>query len=66
MSPSITPYLAGSPSLSPWGLEYQPVDYFKVRFGPFSPRVTIVSDDDVAINGERDGEPARYGVIDGD
>jgi len=51
---------------SSWGLEYHPVDYFKVRFGPFSPRVTIVSDDDVAINGERDGEQARYGVIDGD
>lgn len=51
---------------SSWGLEYNPVDYFKLRFGPFSPRVTIVSDDDVAINGEIDGQPARFGVVDGD
>ncbi len=51
---------------SSWGFEYHPVDYFKLRLGPFSPRVTVVSDDDVAINGEIDGEPARYGVADGD
>lgn len=29
---------------SSWGLEYHPVDYFKVRISPFSPRVTIVRD----------------------
>ncbi|ELR70438.1 hypothetical protein C900_03792 [Fulvivirga imtechensis AK7] len=51
---------------SSWGLEYKPVDYFKVRLGPFSPRATIVTDEDVAINGEIDGEPARYGVKVGD
>jgi hypothetical protein len=27
---------------SAWGLEYHPVDYFKVRISPFAPRVTIV------------------------
>jgi hypothetical protein len=27
-----------------WGLEYHPVDYFKVRIAPFAPRVTIVND----------------------
>jgi hypothetical protein len=27
---------------SAWGFEYHPVDYFKVRFSPFAPRVTIV------------------------
>lgn len=47
---------------SSWGVEYVPVDYFKVRFGPFSPRVTIVTDEKVAVNGELDGVPARYGV----
>lgn len=29
---------------SAWGLEYHPVDYFKLRLSPFAPRVTIVSD----------------------
>ena len=29
---------------SAWGLEYHPVEYFKVRLSPFSPRVTIVQD----------------------
>ena len=27
---------------SAWGLEYHPVEYFKVRLSPFSPRATIV------------------------
>lgn len=27
---------------SAWGLEYHPVEYFKIRFSPFAPRVTIV------------------------
>jgi hypothetical protein len=27
---------------SAWGLEYHPVDYFKVRISPIAPRVTIV------------------------
>ncbi len=29
---------------SAWGFEYHPVDYFKLTLSPFSPRVTIVSD----------------------
>jgi hypothetical protein len=29
---------------SAWGVEYHPVDYFKLRLAPFSPRLTIVSD----------------------
>jgi len=29
---------------SAWGMEYHPVDYFKVRIAPFAPRVTILSD----------------------
>ena len=53
---------------SSWGLEYHPVDYFKVRFSPFSPRVTIVSDnngrfdavDPIQPYGVLLGESARY------
>lgn len=51
---------------SSWGFEYHPVDYFKLRLGPFSPRITVVSDDDVAPTGEEDGVLTRYGVEDGD
>jgi hypothetical protein len=29
---------------SAWGVEYHPVDYFKVRISPFAPRITIVQD----------------------
>jgi hypothetical protein len=29
---------------SAWGLEYHPVEYFKVRISPFAPRITIVRD----------------------
>jgi len=31
---------------SSWGLEYHPVDYFKIRFAPFAPRLTIVQNND--------------------
>jgi hypothetical protein len=31
---------------SSWGLEYHPVDYFKVRFAPFAPRMTVVQNND--------------------
>ena len=51
---------------SSWGFEYHPTDFFKLRLGPFSPRITVVSDDDVAINGTVDGVPARFGVEDGE
>lgn len=44
---------------SSWGFEYHPVDYFKVRLSPFSPRITIVRDAErfVATVGEN-----PYGV----
>lgn len=46
------------------GLEYHPVDYFKVRISPFAPRVTIVNDN----NGRFDAvDPAKpYGVLVGE
>ena len=46
-----------------WGLEYHPVDYFKVRFAPFAPRVTIVNDVDRFVTAE---DPTPYGVKPGE
>ena len=50
-----------------WGMEYHPVDYFKIRFAPFAPRVTIVKDVDRFVTvdnptpyGVNPGENARY------
>jgi hypothetical protein len=38
----ISDILAPAFITSSWGLEYHPVDYFKLRISPFSPRITIV------------------------
>lgn len=50
-----------------WGMEYHPVDYFKIRLAPFAPRVTIVKDVDRFVSadnltpfGVKPGENARY------
>lgn len=45
---------------SAWGLEYHPVDYFKVRFAPFAPRLTIVNDPTRFITSVG---PTPYGVV---
>ena len=58
----ISNFLSPAFITSSWGFEYKPVEYFSVRIGPFSPRATIVTDEDVAINSEENGEPLRYGV----
>ncbi len=47
------------------GFEYHPVDYFKLRLSPFSPRVTIVNDKRLfALNplpyGVKQGESTRF------
>jgi hypothetical protein len=49
---------------SAWGFEYHPVDYFKLTLSPFSPRVTIVADN----NGRFDGADLEkpYGVLKGE
>jgi hypothetical protein len=44
---------------SSWGLEYHPVDYFKVRISPFSPRVTIVRE---STRFTKSVGPEPYGV----
>ena len=56
----ISDFLAPAFITSAWGLEYHPVDYFKVRLSPFSPRITILTDN----NGRFDAvDPLRpYGV----
>lgn len=38
----ISDFLAPAFITSAWGLEYHPVEYFKVRISPFSPRITVV------------------------
>jgi hypothetical protein len=40
----ISDFMAPAFITSAWGFEYHPVTYFKVRFSPFSPRLTIVKD----------------------
>jgi hypothetical protein len=53
------------------GFEYHPVDYFKLRLSPFSPRVTIVGDSKLfdpsgsgtrlaSVYGVKDGETTRF------
>jgi len=47
-----------------WGVEYHPEDYFKIRFSPFAPRVTILRNNDgryVAVDPQK-----PYGVDVGD
>ncbi|MDZ7650389.1 MAG: DUF3078 domain-containing protein [Cytophagales bacterium] len=60
----ISDFLAPAFITSAWGFEYHPVDYFKLRLSPFSPRVTIVTDN----NGRFDAvDPVKpYGVAVGD
>jgi len=40
----ISDFLAPAFITSSWGVEYHPVPYFKLRISPFSPRATIVQD----------------------
>lgn len=64
----ISDFLAPAFVTSAWGFEYHPVDYFKLRLSPFSPRITIVSDnngrfdavDPLKPYGVTRGESARY------
>jgi hypothetical protein len=60
----ISDFLAPAFITSAWGFEYHPVDYFKLRFSPFSPRVTIVADNNGRFNTVDPVKP--YGVTVGD
>jgi hypothetical protein len=49
---------------SAWGFEYHPVDYFKLTLSPFSPRVTIVADNNGRFDAVDTVKP--YGVLVGE
>lgn len=44
---------------SAWGVEYHPVEYFKVRMSPFAPRITIVQN---PTRFTKSVDPKPYGV----
>lgn len=64
----ISDFFAPAFITSAWGFEYHPVDYFKVTLSPFSPRVTVVADnngrfaavDPLKPYGVNVGESTRY------
>jgi hypothetical protein len=60
----ISDFMAPAFITSTWGLAYHPVDYFKVSLSPFSPRVTVVANN----NGRFDAvDPLKpYGVLKGE
>ncbi|QOI97381.1 MAG: DUF3078 domain-containing protein [Flammeovirgaceae bacterium] len=60
----ISDFLAPAFITSSWGAEYHPVDYFRIRISPFSPRVTIVQDNNGRFNAVSITNP--YGVDVGD
>lgn len=49
---------------SAWGFEYKPADYFKLNLSPFSPRVTIVADNNGRFDAVSTTSP--YGVVVGE
>lgn len=49
---------------SAWGFEYKPADYFKLNLSPFSPRVTIVADNNGRFDAVSTTNP--YGVLVGE
>ena len=56
----ISDFMAPAFITSAWGVEYHPVDYFKLRLSPFSPRVTVVADNNGRFNAVDPVNP--YGV----
>lgn len=53
----ISDFMAPAFLTSSWGLEYVPNDWFWLRIGPFSPRLTFVTDTTLYLN-----IPENYGV----
>lgn len=49
---------------SAWGFEYKPTDYFKLNLSPFSPRVTVVADNNGRFDAVSTTNP--YGVLVGE
>lgn len=60
----ISDFLAPAFITSSWGAEYHPVNYFKVRLSPFSPRITVVQDNNGRFDAVSTTSP--YGVTVGE
>lgn len=53
----ISEFMAPGYFTASWGFEYIPKPYFKVRFSPFAPRLTVVKNNELYLN-----VPNNYGV----
>lgn len=53
----ISEFMAPGYFTASWGFEYTPKPYFKVRFSPFAPRLTVVKNKELYLN-----VPNNYGV----
>jgi hypothetical protein len=60
----ISDFFAPAFITSSWGVEYHPADYFKVRLSPFSPRITVVQDNNGRFDAVSTTSP--YGVTVGE
>lgn len=60
----ISDFLAPAFITSSWGAEYRPADYFKIRLSPFSPRITVVQDNNGRFDAVSTTSP--YGVTVGE
>lgn len=60
----ISDFLAPAFITSSWGAEYHPVDFFKVRISPFSPRITVLQDNNGRFDAVSTTSP--YGVTVGE
>lgn len=59
----VSDFMAPAFLTSSLGVEYKPVDYFWVRFSPFSPRLTFVTDTELYLSEQIIQDPPRnYGV----
>ena len=61
----VSAFLAPGFFTASWGFEYTPKPYFKMRFSPFAPRLTVVRDKDLYLNGDNNfgveiGETTRW------
>lgn len=56
----ISDFLSPAFITTSWGMEYHPVDYFKMRFSPFAPRVTVLRNNDGRYDAVDTAKP--YGV----
>lgn len=53
----VSEFMAPGYFTAAWGFEYTPKSYFKMRFSPFAPRLTVVKNKDLYVNVDN-----NYGV----